>query len=175
MSDEELFTLLRSYITANLADYGFTSVEVIQRYQPESGGVPTSACVLMYKIGDKRYGYSGESDSYDPEESEYIHTHEQNMESTFQFSALNPIVEEATASDILNAVADMLQTTQAVEYFQDAGVAVLRVTDIRNTFFVDDMDRHESDPSFDFTVLHKRVKMSKYPQVIAYDANIKRV
>lgn len=172
MTDEEIFTIVRLFLIQQMVGVG-----VIQRYQPVAEGVPEEPIVTMHKIGDKRYGFPKEKDEWDEDQELFVHTHEQAMETTIQFSALQPNGETdgVTASDIVNAAADILQTQEAVVYFQSLGMSILRVTDIRNPYFLDDRDRHEADPSFDFTVLHKRVKMSTLPGALKFEGNIKRV
>lgn len=172
MTDEEIFAVVRLFLLPQLLNVG-----VIQRYQPVTEGVPEQCVLLMHKIGDHRYGFPKEKDEWDEDQELFVHTHEQAMETTIQFSALQPDGETdpTTASDIVNAAADILQTQEAVVHFQNLGIAILRITDIRNPYFVDDRDRHEADPSFDFTVLHKRVKMSTLPGALKFEANIKRV
>lgn len=172
MTDEEIFSAIRLFILSQLSNVG-----VVQRYQPVAEGVPEDPILLMHKIGDKRYGFPKEKDVWDEDQELFVHTHEQAMETTIQLSALQPDgeTESVTASDIVNAAADILQTQEAVVYFQSLDMSILRVTDIRNPYFVDDRDRHEADPSFDFTVLHKRVKMSTLPGALKFEGNIKRV
>ena len=172
MTDNEIFTAIRLFLIQQLL-----SVGVIQRYQPVAEGVPEEPIVTMYKIGDKRYGFPREYDEWDEGQELFIHKHEQDMETTIQLGALQPNGEtdDVTASDIVNAAAEILQTQEAVVHFQSLDMSILRVTDIRNPYFVDDRDRHEADPSFDFTVLHKRVKMSTLPGALKFEGNIKRV
>jgi len=172
MTDEEIFTAIRLFLLPGLLNVG-----VIQRYQPVTEGIPEQSVLLMHKIGDHRYGFPKEKDVWDEDQELFVHTCEQAMETTIQLSALQPEGETdpTTASDIVNAAADILQTQLAVTHFQSLGMGILRVTDIRNPYFVDDRDRHEADPSFDFTVLHKHVKMSTLPGARTFEANIKRV
>lgn len=172
MTDEEIFTIVRLFLIQQMVGAG-----VIQRYQPEAEGVPENKVVTMYKIGDKRYGFPREYDEWDEDQELFVHTHEQSIETTIQLGALQPNgdTETATASDIVNLAAELLQTQEAVVHFQNLNMSILRVTDIRNPYFLDDRDRHEADPSFDFTVLHKRVKMSTLPGALKFEGNIKRV
>lgn len=174
MTDEQLYSIISEYIRDNV---GIADLEVVQRYQPESGGVSTNMQVFVDKIGDKRYGYPRESDVWDEDTQAMVHTHLQQMESTFQISALQPkgATESITASDLVNDIADLLQTQAAVQHFRNSGLAFIRVTDIRNSAFVDDRERNEKEPSFDFTVQHVRVKISTSPSTSTITADVKRV
>jgi len=174
MTDEELYTEIAQYIRDNV---GIPDVPVVQRYQPQTGGVSTGVQIMLDKIGDKRYGFPREVDVWDEDAQEMVHTHTQLIESNFQISAMQPngATEDVTASDVVGDVADLLQTQAAVAHFRGRGLAFVRVTDIRNPAFTDDRDRNEKEPSFDFTVLHSRVRVSILPGTSATMADIKRV
>lgn len=167
MLDNDLFALIRTIINANATVAGIPGLTVKQSFQPTQQGVDTNPASYLFKIGDHRLGFPQRKDVWDAMTSQMIHTTLQQYETTFQISALatqNPSTPAAyTASDILNAVAYILQSDAAVDAFEAAGVGILRVADVRNPYFSDDRQRNEADPSFDFTLTHKQVIVTETP------------
>lgn len=96
-----------------------------------------------------------------------IHTETCQYETTFQLSALatqNPSsTTQKTASDLLNYAAYALQSAAAVQKFEDEGVGILDVREVRNTPFKDDRDQFEYGPSFDFVMTHKQTIIATTP------------
>ena len=125
------------------------------------------------------YGYVERKDQWIEEDEIMRHTESQWYETVFQVDALaiqDPSnVTQLTASDIVNYVSSILQSDVALGTFKGQGVGILRITDIRNTPFVDDRDRFEYMPSFDFTLTHEQVIISESPVVLIEEFNIARV
>lgn len=96
-----------------------------------------------------------------------IHREVCQYETTYQLSALatqNPANQtQKTASDMLNYAAYVLQSQPAIATFEDQGVGVLAVKDVRNTPFKDDRDQFEYGPSFDFVMTHKQDILATTP------------
>lgn len=88
---------------------------------------------------------------------------EQAWQSTYQVNALsvqNPNdVNQLTASDIVRAVRAILQSSATIDLLQKSGVGILYVRQIRNTPFVDDRERNEFNPSFDFALTHNDLSL----------------
>ena len=55
----------------------------------------------------------------------------------------------------MTIAADLLQSYDAIRRLRSNGLSVERVTDVRPSYFINDKDRNESSPSFDFTVSYK--------------------
>jgi hypothetical protein len=77
-----------------------------------------------------------------------------------------------TASDILNLIASILQSDASIAAFQAQGVGVLRVTGVRNPYFLDDRQQNEACPSLDVTFTHKQVVASTAPVVQSVDVQV---
>lgn len=96
-----------------------------------------------------------------------LHTETCQYETTFQISALstqNPAsTTQKTAADLVNYAAYVLQSAVAVQTFEDDGVGILDVKDVRNTPFKDDRDQFEYGPSFDFVMTHKQTIIASTP------------
>lgn len=169
MQDNALIRLFLPIINAGLIADGYTGVNVLQANQPTQQGVPIAPSVYFTKIGDHRYGFLHRDDTWDDINSRMVHTEIQQYETTFQVSALvlqNPrVTNKYTASDLVNEVAAILQSDNTVTTLMESNVGILRVQEIRNPFFVDDMDNFEASPSFDFTLTHLQTRVSVDPVI----------
>lgn len=169
MLDNQLFQLIISVLKANQSIAGIAGLQVVQAYQPTRQGVATAPTIYIHKIGDRRFGFRSASDVWDTHAAQMVHTETQKYETKFQLSALatqNPSTpNQMTASDIVNLCAYCLQSVIAVAQFENNGVGVLRVTDVRNPYFLDDRDQPEASPSFDFTLTHDQTITSTMPIV----------
>lgn len=164
MTDNELIALFLPIINTGLAANGFTDVVVLQSNQPTQQGIPTGPAVYFTKISNRRYGFLGTYDKWDSDNGTMVHTEVQPFESTYQVSALvlqNPKTPtQYTASDLVNEVAAILQSEKTVMTLASSNVGVLRISDIGNPYFVDDQDQFEANPSFDFTLTYRNVRVS---------------
>ncbi len=175
MRDNELIRVFLPIIQNGLISYGYTNVTVKQSNQPTQQGINTNPTVYFFKIGDHRYGYLTRIDEPNPPEIEMIHTEIQLYETTFQLSSLvlqNPKTPYSfTASDLVNDVAAILQSEKTVEELKSKDVAILRIQNISNPYFLDDRDNFEASPFFEFTLTHRQVKISTIPKIssVEYD------
>lgn len=179
MRDNDLIRLFRPIIQDGLIALGLGVIPVVQAYQPTQQGVSSSSTVYYHKIGDHRYGFLGRTNKWDQNSSTMVHTEIQQYETTFQINALaiqDPNdTNSYTASDLVNAVASIMQSDNTRRILMASEVGILRVTDVRNPYFADDKDRFEASPSFDFTLTHKMVNVSTEPIVESVEYGIYRV
>jgi hypothetical protein len=164
MRDNQLIQIFFPIIQNGLIADGFVGVNVIAANQPTQQGTPLVPTVTFYKIGDHRYGFLRRYDTWDSINGVMIHTEEQAYETTFQISALalqNPgTPDQYTASDIVNEVAAIMQSDNTLNILYNNGIAILRITEVSNGYFTDDMDNFEASPSFDFTLTHTQTRVS---------------
>ncbi len=167
MTDSELIELIAPIIEAGLVAAGFDNVVLIQSNQPTQQGIDTLDTVYLTKISNKRYGYLGTYDEWDEENDEMVHTEVQPFECTYQVSALvllDPKTpSQATASDLVNEVAWILQSEKTIVELHNSEVGILRISDVRNPYFVNDQDQFEANPSFDFTLTYRNYRVSTTP------------
>lgn len=178
MRDNELIRVFLPIIQNGLIAAGMPEVEVTSAYQPTQQSITTKPTVYFYKVGDHRYGFLHRLSKWDADLQTMTHTEVQYYETTFQISALvisKPPTPSYTASDLVNEVAAILQSDQATTTLKNADVGILRVSDIRNPYFVDDRDRYEGSPSFDFVLTHRQTRITTDPVIESYEFNIKRV
>lgn len=167
MLDYQLFKLIISTVQSQLIFAAIPGVTLDQAYQPIRQGVSKLPSAYMYKLYDIRDGYPQEEYIWDELNEVETKTMTQVMRSSFQITALN-IPQPAnntqyTASDIANLLAAILQTDVTIATLNAQGVGILNITEIRNPFFLDDRDRWEASPSFDFTLAHKQILTGTTP------------
>jgi hypothetical protein len=178
MTDNDLIKLIVSILNAGFTAQGLT-VSVRQSFQPTKQGVNNGAQVFFTKISDGRYGFLKRKDVYNTLTQTFDHEETQLYESTFQVNALaiqDPSdINSLTASDYVNLAASIIQSDYARSVLIAENVGILRVTAVRNPQFVDDKDRFEASPSFDFTLTYSRSLLSTTPVVESYEHKIARV
>ena len=179
MLDNPLITLLIATIIAGEAIAGIPGTPIQQAFQPTQQGTPSAPTANIYKLGDLVLGSPQRSDVWDKASGTIVHVETQDYETMFQISALSTQVPsnqtQLTASDILNLVRSILQSSATIQALADQGVGMLRVHDVRNIPFVDDRGRNEYSPSLDFIVQHKQIITSTAPIVAAVEIQLERV
>ena len=176
MLDNELIEIFRPIIISGLSDYGISNIDVVQKYQPTTEGIPSNPTVFFFKVTDHRYGWVGRDSVWNPNTEVMESTETQDYETTFQVNALVPqspgVDSGLTASDVVNSVAAILQSESTLAVFKNNDIGILRITDVRNPYFSDDKDRWEADPSFDFVVTHKQIRTVPVPVVDTFKYGI---
>ena len=180
MNDKQLAALfMAQLLPAMQATSGLSGVKLARSFQSRQQGANSSPYVYFVKVGDHRHGSPARKDVFDAQANAFTHTEIQQYESTYQFSAWVPQdpkdVTGLTESDILNVVSGIMQSDALLAAFRAQGVGILRVTDVRNPYIVDDHGQFEAVPSFDVTLTYKRTSVSTIPAVAAYDLNLSRV
>lgn len=167
MYDYQLIELITPIIENGLIAWGFGEIPLVASPQPTMQGVSTENTVYITKIGDHHYGHPKRENTWDPEEEKMMATFTQNVETTFQINAL--VIQNVatphqfTASDVVNAVANIIYDTATLEALAAQNVGIYRPQEMRNPYFTDDRDREEASPNFDFTLTHKLVNVSEIP------------
>lgn len=179
MKDNELIRLILETIKESLPAYGLESLAVKQSYQPTAQGANTGNTAYLFKLFDKRYGFVEKLDFWDTAKQAMIHRESQWYETTFQISCLaiqNPAnLYSLTSADIANKLCSIVQSDFALKSLRDKGVSVLRVTEVRNPYFVDDRETFESHSNFDFILTHEMVMETQSPTIETTEFNIARV
>lgn len=137
-------------------------------------GIPNGTVIISRGTGTGSTGtyninrlLSVTSESMTSAPGSMTHTESQKYETTFQLSALgtqNPSTpDQYTASDICNLCASILQSQSTITTFQNAGVGIEKISEIRNPYFMDDREQPEASPSFDFVVTHNQIIVTTTP------------
>lgn len=180
MKDKELAALFMAQLLPRMqAHPDLYGVGLARSYQQTPQGAASGPYVYFVKLGDRRYGHVERREEWNAATSTFDHHETQQYETTYQLSAWVPQdvkdVTSSTESDILNAVSGIMQSDSLLSAFRAAGVGVLRVTEVRNPYIVNDQDRFAAVPSFDVVLTHKRTSVSTLPAVVTYEANVSRV
>ena len=167
MNDSAIFDLVISFLDSQFAANGLTTVEVIQSYQPTQQGMSSTPIVYLHKLGDHRHGSPRRENRWDAENSVMVYTETQVWESAFQLGALSiqdpADANQLTASDLCKIASNFLQSRAFIDLLKSSEVQILRITDVRQAYFVDDRGRHEASPSFDFTLTRKQSTITTSP------------
>lgn len=176
MLDNQLYQLILSTINPQLKNVGIPGVVIAQAYQPWRQGVDPQQAAYLYKLGDHRQGFPRNANVWDSNQQKEIYTQLQVYQTTFQMSTLaiqDPVNNnQLTASDIVNLLAAILQNSITVQTFINQGVGILDIKDIRNPYFIDDQNRYEAAPSFDFTLTHTQVLSTTVPFTTVVDLTV---
>jgi len=180
-TDNELFAMLVGWIEAEMALKSIPlSVEKNYQATIQPVDVDTAngqgAQLFLHKLRDHRYGSKKIDDIYDSGTGLYNEGTIQQYETAFQGSTLvrqNPAdVTSLTASDVLNEVAEILQSPQTQDHFwKNYEVGIERVIDLPSTYIVDDSDQFEESPNMEFTLTHKRVTIRQVPALDTFEAH----
>lgn len=169
MLDNQLIALVIATIIEQESVANIAGTPIKQAFQPTQQGANSEPTAYIYKISDKRIGSPYRDDVWI--NNELIHTELQQYETTFQISVLatqNPSkTNQYTASDIANLIAYILNSDLTIYKLNLQEIGILRVTDVRNPYFLDDRQRYEANPSLDFTLTHKQI-VEKLNPVIQY-------
>lgn len=175
MTDAQIFTLLIAGLEAALPP----GVLVAQGYQPSQQGAPSGPGVFLHKIGDVRRGSPHRSDRLNSDETEFVHTETQQMETAFQASVMVPQrptdPTRMSAGDLVNAVAAIIASDRMIARLRAAGAGVLALPNISNPIVMNDHDENESEPIVDFTITHRRQLVDGVPILQSIDHAIHRV
>lgn len=175
MNDKQIAML----IMAQIAPLMPAGVALARNFQPTPQGAATLPYVYFFKIGTHRHGSPQRKDVWNATAQAFDHIESQKCEDTYQFSAWVPQVPTDTSalteSDVLNTICGIMQSDTILAAFRAAGVGILRVTDVRNPYIVDDRDRFEAVPTFDIVLTHDRQTVTTLPAVDTYEARVSRV
>lgn len=169
MTENQLIQLFLPIINAGLIADGFNNVIVKRSNQPTQQGVNSSPTVYFSPIANRRYGFLGRFYNWDAVHSVMVHNEIQYMESSFQISTLvrqfptKPT--DYTAYDLAYEVSSILQSDATIVTLNNVGAGILRITDIRQPYFVDDHDNFEALPNFDFTLLYQNDRVMNTPVI----------
>lgn len=179
MLDNQIIIAVRAATIARLLLILGVPVEVKQANQPTAQGIPSGPFITMHKIMDIRYGSPQRSERWDEDDQTMYLTQSEQMESTFQLSAVapqNPADDtELTTADILKAAATALQSDSVMDTLRTAGLGVLRVRDVRNGYAVDDQGQFQANPTLDVTLTHRNTTVEAIGAINAKDVVIHSV
>lgn len=165
MQDNELFQLFLPIISSGLIALGYGTVVVRQSFVPTQFGAQSAPAVYCFKIHDHRYAFPERVNQWNTSVMDLTET--QWMETMFQVLSWAPQdptdTTLPTASDLANITAQIMASDSTRATLKASNVGILRIAEVTNPYFIDDKNRHEANPSFDFTLTHRRVLTSTVP------------
>lgn len=174
LTDNQIYAVLFQILNEQLP------CPVIQNFQPTQQGTPTESFITIHKIGGMRYGYPDLNSVYDEAAGDFETT--ETVWSTPTFQVTGKAIQDPrnqddpTASDLAQMASDVLQSRATRQTLLQSGIGIIRIQDIRHVYFFDDRDRHEQEPSFDFTLSYKRTTATRRTaRVQNVDSSVNRV
>lgn len=173
-----------AFITGNLLNVTNVASGTLQLNQGIiADGVPNNMVIIDMGIADGGVGVYTLNYAPGDVASEvmasigtYVHTEMQQKESKFQVMGLVTLdpkkTNQLTASDIANLACYVMQSSPTIQTLEAQGVGMLKIPEIRNPYFLDDRQRFEASPSFDFTLTHKQPIITTTPIVTGTDLQI---
>lgn len=178
MNDKPLQILLRSELLKGFARYGVEGLPVIVGYPPVTTGKRQRAC-YFFKVSKAARGWQQRSRTTDPATLQLTTQELQFWESLFQVQIFNPEdvndMTQQTAEDLTEIARMIVQSQPFIKAMTAAGVGVQQPSSIRSPFFENEHGQFEANPSFDFTVSHKRVIIQSTDSIDKMELNIRRV
>lgn len=178
MIESDIWRAIITTLSEGLAAQGLP-LPVKQSYQPLKQGVDTLDTVYLHKISARRVGSQGRAHEYNSGNDNFDVTENYWVEGTYQLNAeINRDIDNSnsrTAYDVVELCSAILQGETARMRLLGFGVGILRISDIRNPYSVDDSDQFNQDSSFDFVLTYNQTLASTVPKAHPIAADINRV
>ena len=196
LNDFDIADLIRSVLKRGMASMGLGSVTVKQQYQPRQVGIEEGPTLYFFKVVSPRYGYPSRKDRYNSDSNTFAHQETIWRTPTYQvsgysirtqmrfkdwgfapgknnfnrgnFSSTLPLL---TASDIVERAADVLQTSSTRLALLERNVGIIRITDVRESYFTNERRRYEQNPSFDFQLSYRHTITTRVDPVSSHCIN----
>lgn len=179
MNDLQLFVILRTLLLNELSAMGLSNVEVAQGYQPTQQGVPEGPIIYLHKLMTQKYGNPIESNVYNEQTGQFDTEYKMWRKVPFQVngrSQLDPSdLNALTASDLVNTVADIMQLPSVQQTLLTNGIGIDRIGEVKTVYDLNDKDRFEQVPTFDFVLSYNKNYTSSAAAVDTVDHDIYRV
>ena len=173
MNEIDLYRMLCALVPpAVAARNGGQPLGIMQAYQPTQQGAPTAPTVTMHTVSSVRYGWPKRYSVWDNNAGAMRHHEEQAMETTIQFTMRQSSAGSATApteTDVIQLVADAVQSDTFIAAVYTEGVQLLRITDVRMGRFIGDNGQNMNWPSFDIVLKHSREYVNAAPVVSKWE------
>lgn len=160
MNDTQVIMAIIAILRPALNAEGFSDVQILQNYQPTQQGIPEGRVIYIHKAVNHRYGFPQEKSVYSDAEENFTTTHTFTRLVTFQVNARaqqDPSdLSTVTAGDLVETVADIMQLPSTRQALLNDNIGIERIADVRIIYELNDKDRHEQVPNFDFTLNYRK-------------------
>ena len=175
MRDNELSILLSGFMDEAAISSGWNFL-VVQNNQPTQQGVPTEPTAFFQHVIDHPYGWPISNHEYNFQSGDFNDISTQLWETTFQISSLvlqDPAnISRPTAKDVVNYIKQYMAHRNTIERLMSQSINILKIGNVRNHYFEDDMHRFEDYPNFDLTFTHNKQLTLKVPAVHSAEAEL---
>lgn len=174
ITDALVQTTLRSTVLNGLARYGQSGIAVLQNFASSTQGTSSAPAIYFTKIYARRYGTQGRSYLYLA--PNFDKTERYFIEDTYQFNAT--IKEDVadinglTASDIIDLVAGILQSIDAINELSAVDIGIERIQQIRTPRVLNDSMQYREEPSFDCVLVYQRTLTTIVPPALPVSAGV---
>lgn len=174
MRERDLTGLIMQYVRAQLPVRGLDGMSVVQNYQPTQQGRPATPAVIIYCMGNKRYGSPRRSWTSGTSVVKAVRTERQYREATYKVTALIPTLDPKdlsanTQGDVVGITAAIMNSEDFISHMKRNNCGVLRISDIVNVPFENDKAQNEANYSFDVIITHSDVFVDGVPVISEYD------
>jgi len=166
MTDSDIQKIIKSILDTGLTAQGLTII-VAQSFNPTKQGVPLEPTVLFTKITARRFGWQGRKQVYDQGLDQFDKTEGYFLKATYQ---INAVIQQdindpnsLNAYDVVELCSAILQTQESVQTFVASEIGIERITEIRTPHILDDSDKFDIEPSFDFVLSYQNTLTSIVP------------
>lgn len=176
MRDPVIFAALKPILADGFVASAMMGVHLERGFPAANVGAEDGPALYIAKVSDRPLGHPRRVerlDVDDPQGPVFIHEMRQWMESTFQATAvLRQEASGITASDVANEGRAILQLDETIDRLREAGLAILRVVEVRNPPEQNERGQFEFFPNFDFVLEHEQVTMRRVPVVTGTEVKI---
>ena len=142
-------------------------VAIKQSYQPIKEGANTQDTVYLFKVASKRTGFQSRNYSYNDVDTVYGAEEKYFVTATYQLTA-NVVRDvsnefELTAYDVTEKCSAIMQSVPFRKKLLESGIGILRITDVRNPYHLDDYEQFDQDSNFDFVITYENI-LSRFEQ-----------
>ena len=180
LTDFDIAELIIQVLRTGLDALGLNAIGIKQQYQPRQVGIESGPTLYFFKVVAPRYGFPSRKDVYQSDSNRFRHTETIWRTPTYQISGYSIRTQQRfrdlgfaptrhnfnrgnfsgtlpllTASDIVEMAADVMQTGSTRLALLARNVGIIRITDVRESYFSDERRRYEQNPSFDFQLSYR--------------------
>lgn len=179
MNELDRFEIIFGLLSAGFAAKSIAGVTFAQNYQPTQQGAATGPGVYVHQLVDVMRGHVRRDSVWNVSLGKIVDVELQTHEVSYQVTTLATLdpanLSALTAGDLARIARQIMQSSATIDTLRASGLAVLRVADIRNPPLVNDEERNQFAPSFDFTLTYDEIYTADGLVVESVEYNINRV
>jgi len=168
--------LIRTSLLPLLAEQGHADVPVVTSFQPTEQGRTDGPTLYLCQIpAGGNYGWQGRSTKWDEDTQTLKRTESQIVRETFQLMSLNDTGVGIDPITLHNLTTVLIASQAFREALRLEAVGIERIVASRTPEYVNDRERFEQSPSFDFTLTHTTAIIQQARYFERAEINITRV